>query len=286
MSDGCRDPTDCSLQGRDYWVDTAEPTSADRRSRAQSTTLGFVFVFSLITLTIGGVYAVGFSGLQDAQSSEQATNMERAFSVLDDNLEDITKNDAPSRATEIKLNGGQLSVTDSTTIRINVTNTSDPADNDTYTATVRPIVYTTDDTKIVYAHGAVMRSDGDSSVMLSEPDWLVDEDQAVVPFILTTQAGNQSNIGGQGTVLVIANNRAKGLGGNFTTGPSATAEVDVTVESPRADAWKRYFESRGFTAVDGNPADDDGDGVQEVTYRFETDSLYVPRTNLGIELQR
>ncbi|MFC7136780.1 hypothetical protein ACFQRB_10335 [Halobaculum litoreum] len=74
-------------------------------TRAQSDAIGFVLVFSLIVLTVGTVYAAGYPALQDLRSDEQLENMERAFEVLDDNVDDMAREGAPSRATEIKLNG-------------------------------------------------------------------------------------------------------------------------------------------------------------------------------------
>jgi len=62
--------------------------------------MGFVFAFALVTASVGVVYTTGIGGLEDARENEQVTNAVRAFDVLHDNIEDVTREDAPSRATE------------------------------------------------------------------------------------------------------------------------------------------------------------------------------------------
>lgn len=246
-------------------------------NRAQSSVLGFVFVFALIALTVGVTYTVGLSSLQDAQEAERIENVERAFEVFAANVDDLVAREVPSRATEMRLAGGSLGVTEPTTVRLEVVNTTDSSDNATYEATSRPVEFADADTKIAYSHGAVLRSDDGAAVMLSEPEWLVDEDRAVVPLVVTVAGGDTTSVGGQRTVLVVTELKSRGVIGAFTTGPNSQARVNVTVQSPKAVAWKRYFEGLGFTAIDGNP--DDGD----VTYQFETDEVYVPRTTVAVE---
>lgn len=246
-------------------------------NRAQTETLGFIFVFSLIVMTIGAVYAVGFPAMQDARDAEQTSNMERAFEVLDDNLDDIAHHGAPSRATEIKLSGGQLSVTETTTVDIYVENTSNASRNTSFSASTRPIVYAEDDTEFALAFGGIFRSDRGNAVVRSDPNWMIDEEHAVIPFLLTAQGDGKTAIGGSGTMLVVGRGRPPGLAGAFEPDGSARANVTVTVTSERADAWGRYMEEQGMTAID----DDASDG--EVSYWFKTDSITLPKRVIDVE---
>lgn len=248
-------------------------------NRAQSDAIGFVLVFSLIVLTVGTVYAAGYPALEEFRTGEQLENMERAFDVLDDNLDDLAREGAPSRATEIKLNGGHLAVNGSTTVTVNAT-TADPVRGANFTVSDEstPITYSEGDTAIVSAHGAVFRQDGDAAVMRSDPGWVIDDGHALIPLIVTDRTGDRVAFGGSSTVLVRGQATGRGVAGELVAaGDDVT--VTVTVASPRADAWGRYFEAEGFTAVDGNPADD------EVTYRFEVDSVVVQQTTVSLELE-
>ncbi|SHH32041.1 DUF7289 family protein [Halobaculum gomorrense] len=249
-------------------------------TRAQSDAIGFVLVFSIIILTVGTVYATGFGALQDLRSDEQLDNMERAFDVLADNVDEMAHEGAPSRATEIKLTGGTLAVDGATTITMRAVNTSNSADNATVSATTRPISYTHDSSTVALSFGAVLREDGDAAVMRSDPGWAIDDDHALVPLVVTTHSGDTTALGGRSTVLVAGTVRARRLVTDFDTGAGSQARVNLTVTSPRVEAWKRYLESAGLTELEGDT--DDG----QITYQFEVDRLTVTRTSVAVELRR
>lgn len=252
--------------------------------RAVSETMGFIFAFALVTATVASVYTFGMAGLLDAQRGEQANNAERAFDVLADNFADVHRADAPSRATEISLAGATLAVGEPITVSVEVTNTTNASDNATVSMHPRPVVYSgVQDTTIAYVAGAVVRTDGDASVMSVEPRFVVTGRNAVIPFVHTYPSGGIESLSGDGTVLVVARQQNSKLARQFRTSTATgdpDARVNVTVESPRAGAWKHYFESRGFTEVDGDPADG------AVTYQFVTDRVFVPEAGIEVALRR
>lgn len=247
-------------------------------ARAVSETIGFVLAFALVTSMIGITYASGFTGLRTAQQAEKVENMERAFYVLDDNLDDLHRQGAPSRGTEVQLSGGALDFGTPITITVNVTDTSDPSRNASYSMESEPISYVEDRTEIVYSAGAVFRTDGRDTVVLSEPDWLHSDDHAVITFVDTK--GESPTIAGGTTLLIVADREFSKLAGEFNVTSGGTVRTNVTVESPRAAAWKQYFQDQGFTPVDADPGDD------KVTYQFESDTVYVPKTKIRIEIER
>ncbi|WP_434522063.1 DUF7289 family protein [Halorubrum sp. AS12] len=166
--------------------------SADR---GVSETVGFVLVFALIATTIAVTFTVGLGGLEDAQLAERDNNVERAFDVLHDNFNDLSRDGAPSRATELRLGGGELAFADDSTYRIY--NES----NDSVEGSTTAIVYRgAGETEIRYEHGAVIRSDGGGSVMLQEPDVLFGE-TTLIGLVALGPRGTES-VGGDRTVLV------------------------------------------------------------------------------------
>lgn len=201
--------------------------------RAVSDVIGFVLVFSLVTLIVGTVYISGMGGLEDARSSERLTNAERAFDVLSENLDDVVDTGALSRSTEIKLSNAQVGFGDPVEVEINMTN--DPGTN--YTAAIRPIVFSIGETDIVYANGAVIRADPGGSVMLQEPT-MVSGDQTLLPLVVTR--GRSSGIGGSGRVLVRSVEATNDVV-RYDDGPY---DVEVSITTPRTRAWERYFEAR------------------------------------------
>lgn len=205
------------------------------RERAQSETLGFVLVFALIVASIGIVFTVGFSGLQDVRDTERVNNAERAFEVMADNLEDITQRGAPSRATEIKLADARLSVEGPTEVSVNV---PDGGFNATYR--VRPIVYDADTGEsIVYEQGAVLRTSAGGGVVLHESVLLMNESRTVIPVVQTRLSGN-GGVSGSGTVLVRADHVETAL--EYDNSSSNTVWLNVT--SPRAEEWRSHLDEK------------------------------------------
>ena len=199
--------------------------------RAVSDVIGFVLVFSLVTLIVGTVYISGMGGLEGARSSERLTNAERAFDVLSENMDDVVDTGARSRSTEIKLSNARLGFGDPVSFEVNMT--SHPGTN--YTAAVRPVVFSIGDTDVVYANGAVIRADPGGSVMLHEPT-MVSGDRTLLPLIVTR--GRSSGIGGSGRVLVRSVEATNDVV-RYDDGPY---DVEVSVTTPRTRAWERYLE--------------------------------------------
>lgn len=249
--------------------------------RGVSEVLGFVLVFAIVTATIGVVFASGFTGLADVQHAEQLENMGRAFDVLDDNLADLHRRSAPSRATELKLAGGSVGTGDAVDLTVHVVNTSNTSKNETFLMSANPVIYDDGEgTEIVYSMGAVFRTDDGNTVMLSQPGWLNDSTRAVIPFIVTFPQDTSEQLGGHTKLLLVARRDSTSLKGPFTASGGADVRVNVTVDSPRAEAWKRYFEDRGFTALDADASDD------VVKYQFLTDAVYVPKTSIELDIER
>jgi len=248
------------------------------RERAQSSAIGFVFVFSIIVVTVGVVTAVGLPVLEDARETERIDNMERAFEVLADNVEDVSRSSAPSRATEVKLTGGSLALGPSSNVTVEAYDENDPDQNmSTYNARPRPIAYQDGGTEIAYVAGSVIRTDAGSTA-LSGPGWIVSEERTVLPMVVTRAGGDSTSLGGELTALVLAEE----LGRDVTRSYAADNDtvVEVTVRSPRADAWGRYMAGAGFDCA--GPADPP-DGV---TCRIETAELVIPEIRVGVSMSR
>lgn len=244
------------------------------RLRAQSEVIGFVLVFSLIVASTGIVYVTGFSALEDSRTAEQLNNVERAFDILDDNMRDLSRRGAPTRSTEVDLAGGALRLGESVNLTVEAENVTS-GDTTTITTSSRPIVYEKDDRQVVYVYGATLRQNGDDSVMVADPEWVVGERRSLFPLLVTQAAAGRTAVGGQTTVLVRARADSRGIRSSTLASDSST-ELTVTVESQRAEAWGQFFERRGFTAVDGDPADGD------VTYRTTTDGAVIQLTTTAV----
>lgn len=205
--------------------------------RAVSETIGFVLVFALIVSVIAVVYSSGFVGLQDVRDVEQTNNAQRAFEVLADNMEDITNRGAPSRATEVKIEGADLYVDDPITVTVAV-----PGVGFENSYTVRPLVYDADTgEQIVYSQGAILRHrPGGSGLVVHESTLVFDADRSVVPVIQTRLAGTGS-IGGGGTVLIRAKESKRSLAYSNISAPNT---VWMNITTPRAEPWADHLDDK------------------------------------------
>lgn len=227
----------------------------DPGSRAVSEVIGFIIIFGLVVTSISLVMYTGIPALEEAQEREHAQNAERAFSVLQDNINDVALRDAPARGTQIRVAQSELE-TNSVGGYINIT--GDPSENETARGGFGSAVYRTGTgDEVVYENGAVFRFDGvDSSGMVFEPNWRIREDEVVIPMIRTVSAGGGSrSVSGDTTM-------------NMRASPGATpdthfwqdVDLDINITSPRADGWVVYLER--FDEVSSDDIERDGDSVE------------------------
>lgn len=215
--------------------------------RGVSDVVGYILVFSLIIMVIATVFTIGFSGLADRQQAEQVNNVERAMDVFGQNMEDVWAREAPSRATEMRLAGGTLRFEEPVEITVE-------RDGSSVTAFTRPVTYEHENTEISYSAGALFRNDGgDRSIMLAEPPYTVRSDRVVLPLVEVSRPSGQDSVSTDGTIRATSSFRYvnETLPGDVAEG---SGDVNVTVDSPRADAWGDYFgEIDGVDAtVNGN----------------------------------
>lgn len=247
--------------------------------RGVSEALGFVLVFALIVSTIGMVYATGLGGLEGTRNVEKVQNVERAFDVLADNLEDLHRSGATSRATEIRLASGSISTGETVFIEVEAVEVGNPTNNATFVASINPITYRDDGGPAIhYVSGALLREESGGSVMLDQPRWVVSEGRSILPLV-STYSGS-SSVAGSGTVLVVADRQSRSLNGPVEGTAGGAIRVNVTVTSDRAGAWGDYLRDQSMNPIDGDPADGN------VTYQFETDSLFAPKTSVRVYFDR
>jgi len=240
--------------------------------RGVSETVGFVLVFALIATTIAVTFTVGLGGLEDAQTAERDNNVERAFDVLHDNVNDLSRDGAPSRATELRLGGGELAFADDSTFRI-VDSTGDGIERSATSIAYRGA----GETEIRYEHGAVIRRDGGGSFMLQEPDFLFGE-TTLIGFVDVGRDGTE-RVGGDRTVLV----RTHRPGDRTAT--ELRENVTIRIRGPTVDAWTRYFEERKAGPGSGTIGEVNRTATDELVVNLTVDGgdrVVVHRTPVGV----
>jgi len=248
--------------------------------RGVSEVISFVLVFSLIAATVALVYVSGVGGLESTRSAERVTNAERAFDVLQDNIADIHREGAPSRATEVKVSDARMEYGERTRITVRVENVNDTnaSVSNVSTVTSDPIVYAAGSgPKLVYSNGAVFRQDRGGTVLNSAPGLLFTDNggerTAIVPTIQTRQDGVDST-GSQRTILVrtilatqevtISEDDPSTLTGpDVNPDGSGNKEYNLTVRlstaEERRNVWLDYLNGEIPASQDIRDVDGDGD---------------------------
>lgn len=245
-------------------VDTGALT--DRRGVSE--TLGFVLVFGIVVSTVAVVYVGGFDALTGARDAQQFANTERAFDVMDSNVEDLAVRGAPSRTTEILLSDGTIYFGESVTFNVSA------GGDDYYETTIRPVVYRTDDgDELVYVNGAIFRQYGDRSVMFDEPR-LASGNRTLVPYVITRAGSTNASTDNTQRLLVRTSVTDREVR-RFTD-----TAMNLTITTPRAAAWEQYLEAELDVDCDG-PADG---RTGEVECPLPGDDVYVQAIVVNVEL--
>lgn len=211
--------------------------------RGVSEVLGYTLIFGLILISITAVAVGGVDSLRSVRDVEQMNNAERAFEVLADNTADIYRWDAPSRATEFSVGGATLFTGTNTTIRIWDEDDGTPS----RTFTITPLVFRSEQgNQIVYEAGAIFRTRRDSGRIVKTPPhkWTGGGSNVPIIVIVGTYATATQSVAGTD---VIARMKTRE---RFVAFQGETfANASITIESERADLWKRYLDEQA--GIDG-----------------------------------
>lgn len=244
--------------------------------RAQSETLGFVVVFTLVLGTMALVTAAGVSELSQVRDAERLDNAEQAMETLEGNLADLLEG-RPSQATEVTLDGARLFLGDRVTWRINGTAVANASRNFSVDVTLRPVVYETEgdsDTRLVYANGAVFRQQRGGTVIVDGPDLVASPDGTAMVIVQTRQGSATAGKGGSTAALVRATRPVTELY-RLDREP---VDLEITIDSPRAPAWARAL---GRTA--GTTCTTPSATRAVCTLRTDRVSVAVARVDIAIE---
>lgn len=239
--------------------------------RAVSEVLGYMLIFSLVMMAIAFVSVSGFTSLENARDTEQNNNAERAFDVLANNVEDVYRRGAPSRATELSLGGAQLYTDDPVQLRVIVDGTTE-VDTD-----LRPLVFQgRDGVEYVYEAGAIFRTQRQGGFTVRNPPLRLDNERMIFS-VVRTKSEHVESIGGP-TVLV----RTAARGQEIAVRDDGDPHVEIEIEgSPRQDLWERYLKEEHQMAC---PVSSDTTLRCEVD-GLDPDTVLVTETSINVELE-
>jgi hypothetical protein len=198
--------------------------------RGVSEVVGYVIAFGIIAATVAVVFTVGVGTLTDTRSDTRLTAAERSFDTLARDVDAVALGGVPERTTVIRSPDGRVgAVNGSVTITVR-------AGSEVVTVTPAPVVYA-DRTgrRIVYVGGAVLREEGDRSVMTRRPSLVTNASRVALPVIDTVDAGGAATSDAARVRSTLRNRTVRNVFAD-------TDAAFVNVTSPRAAAWNRSLD--------------------------------------------
>lgn len=216
------------------------------KQRAQSETIGFVLLFSLVLIGAGAIIAFGAVAVSDSQNSLSADRAEKVMTQMDSEISMVALGRTNSQEMEFDRASGSDFTVDEEAGTINITtiggdeNTVVMPDTD-----LGAVIFERANTKIAYQGGGVWRTDGsEGSGMVSPPEFNYRDQTLTLPLV--TISGDRSLNGG---AVVEKDGPSTSYFPNVSkdenlTNPLEDEIVQVTVESRYHQGWKAYFETR------------------------------------------
>ena len=202
--------------------------------------LDFVTILGILVLSIGLIGVAGYPIVENAQEANHIENTIQSFIVLANNINKVVMGQAPSQNVELKMYGGSLSVTGSSTVNItaNVTNISTGSINRTvlvYDTKMRSIESIVGDTVIAYENtGVWVKYPNGNTILISKPLINNQSNMLIIPVV---SIDGTSSVGGSGMSRVTA----KGV--PTVTFYQNVSDIIVTINSSYSNGWKNYVDS-------------------------------------------
>jgi hypothetical protein len=236
-----------------------------RDRSGQSTVVGVALMLAVATIGVTAVVALGGTALSDTQSSADLQRTEHAMTLLDSRGAMAALGESDSQ--QVRLSGtgrGTYEVSEDTSwIRVRHVNYTDGNNETVFNRSLGAVHYTAGDTTITYEGGGVWRTQGDSTVMVSPPEFHYRDQTLTMPLVRVTGSGSASGsitadvspVGDVSEVTRIYPNESTTYPaphGEPYDNPVKNGTVVVTVHSDQYRGWASYFEQRteGYLSVD------------------------------------
>jgi hypothetical protein len=247
-----------------------------------SEVIGYVVILATILISTGLVLGQGIPALQQHQDTEHFKNTQQTFGIVQNNLNELVDKQVPARATEMRIRDSTLHTKGK--VHIGYNESGPPVSGDFGES--RVITYDTSENKLVYENGAVIASSSlsseNGSAMIREPMWSLGQANPSVNAVDLSVEGKGDVRSGGGTAQI--------RGDRMGARTKMSDHIYLSIDSPNADAWARYFErSEAVVAIVDDPREGatGTDGLPRVTAKIEASDMDVvyTKTNIQVEIE-
>ena len=207
----------------------------NRNEAAVSETIGFIYIFAIVILSISLIYAMGYPALQSTIDASVFESSEQSFIVLQSDMKMVAFDQVPVKNLNIQLQGSTLSITNNSNITIDY-----PGNILTYAT--GEIEFQKNDRSLIYENGGVWKRYPDGIVIVSNPRIYTD----TINGNNTTTIGvvsirGSSSTGGKGIAVLNMRYNTSEIYANQTL-----ANLTLKINSTNARKWEDYLINTGF----------------------------------------
>jgi len=251
---------------------------------AVSEAVGFILLTFIITLSIAIVMMTGYQVFIGMINEAHMQNMEKGFYLMSNNANKVVLFESPQQASELKMDGGVLSLKNDGYINISYwDNTGFDFDNRSIIA----LEYEIGDEKVAYIMGGVCKKEGSYSVMLHEPLIYFNNVGAQNSTLFMSLIGYQNDFGAiAGTGIAHLTFTSPYYSKMLSTirypetkNASQVSKINITMKSDYNYCFSQYFKSLGF-----NPSMTP-DGVLTMERGFNQPiTLYIQKSLIAVTI--
>ena len=128
-------------------------------------TIGFIFIFGIVILSMSLIYAMGYPQLQSNMAANVFESTEQSFIVLQSNMKRVALDQVPLKNLKIKLHDTTISATNDSNITVYYNGTLQPS----LSCQTGEIKYLKDERVLTYENGGVWKTYPGGKVMVSHP---------------------------------------------------------------------------------------------------------------------
>jgi len=212
----------------------------NRNEEAAAETIGFLYIFAIVMLSMSIIYVMGYPMLQSSMDESIFESTEQSFIVLQSDMKMVAFDQVPVKSLRIQLQSSSLSVTNNSNITIDY-------ENGPQIFGSGEIEFQKNDNVLTYENGAVFKQYPTGSIMVSNPRIYTDTINNITTIGIVSVNGNGS-VGGAGIATL-------NIGHGTSISPLIKNNVNVTlrINSTYASEWETYLQSIGFnTTLNGS----------------------------------
>lgn len=231
----------------------------EHASRGQAEVIGLVLVLAMTLIGATIAIGIGASVINDARIDSNEEGIKNAMTQLDSRTARVALGDSTSQ--RVPLTTGSYHV-DPNEGWINITHTNHSGSGDTeviYNDTLGAVIYEGDDVTIAYQGGGVWESTGNTSTMVSPPEFHYRGATLTLPIVQLVESDSASGaitarVTAEPDLRRIFPNESDAYDGGSPSyqNPVNQGNVSVEIHSAYYQAWADFFRTRsdGDVSVD------------------------------------